>query len=108
MASDLHGAHVAAQTAVDLEISHEAQRLAARETYEYAQLLKQIRKDADRYVDEWVDDPSGILSHLFRMCAEPQEDHAEAWRRIVRALFRPQVRAVARYKAEQAEPTTID
>jgi hypothetical protein len=101
--SDLRSPNLAAQAVLDLELRAQAgDNLSAREAYEYEQLLHQIRADADSFVSDWICDPPGLVAHLYEMCAEPQEDHAEAWRRLVRVLFLPQVRAVARHKAEQS------
>ena len=101
--SDLRSPNLAAQAVLDLELrSQVGDNLSAREAYEYEQLLHEIRADADSYVKDWIGDPSALVAHLFEMCAQPQDDHAEAWRRLVRVLFMPQVRAVARYKAEQS------
>lgn len=101
--SDLRSPNLAAQAALDLDLRRQAgDNLSAREAYEYEQLLHEIRDDAESYVTDWICDPAAVVAHLYQMCAEPQEDHAEAWRRLVKVLFLPQVRAVAWYKAEQS------
>ena len=102
MPSDLHAPHHAAR-----ELLEYAERLTSGERGDsglqdaLARVVSDVREDPDKYIDEWVADPSGLLAQVYRLCAQSTGDEAELGRLILRTAFLPQLRAVARLKAER-------
>jgi hypothetical protein len=104
MPSDLHGPNLAARAVADYEARYQAgEARDARAQEAFSELLSRIRTDPEGYVTDCVADPSELLAHIFRTCAEAADNECEAGRLILRAAFLPQVRAAAEHLAEERQ-----